>query len=134
MVIDHASSVTFFFESLLHRRSIPLLNKFHVTLLFFICYRRRLRAGLTLPIFEQSLGFYHFFCVIVVSREEDVVLLFLQERLLSYWRTNIQLHNSLQNKSIVNFAHSSCFAVSITCSSKNPIHHHQSLPIIVIIF
>ena len=55
-----------------------LLYKGHTTLLLFIRNQHRLRAGSTLPIFEQSLGFYHCFGVLVVSHEEGVVLLLLR--------------------------------------------------------
>ena len=37
-----------------------------------------MRAGRTLLIFEQSLGFDHFFGVFIISHEEGVVLLFIQ--------------------------------------------------------
>ena len=77
MIIDHATSVTFYFGIHPCHSSLPLLDEVHVTLLLFIWYWRRLCAGWTLPIFEQSLGFYHFFVVLVVSNEEGAVLLFL---------------------------------------------------------
>ena len=78
MVIDHALSMEFSFGSLLHLRILPLLYKGHTTLLLFIRNQHRLRAGSTLPIFEQSLGFYHCFGILVVSHEEGVVLLLLR--------------------------------------------------------
>ena len=78
MVIDHAASLTFSFGGILRRSSPPLLNEGHATLLFFIRYRRRLHPGWTLTILEQSLVFYHFIGILVVSHEEGVVLLFLQ--------------------------------------------------------
>ena len=78
MFVEHAASVAFYFEVLLHRSSLPLLDKGHVTLLFFICNRHLLHDSRTLKIFEQSLGLYHFFCVFIVSHEEGIVLLFLR--------------------------------------------------------
>ena len=68
MVIDRAVSMKFSYGILLHRSSLLLLDKVHATLLFFIWYLRRLRSGCTLSIFEQSLGFYHFWCTFCIPR------------------------------------------------------------------
>ena len=74
MVIDHAAFMVFSFGSLLHHRILPLIDKGHAALLFFICGRRLLRPGRTLPIFEQILIFWCVYylpwgrrCVVVPS-------------------------------------------------------------------
>ena len=78
MVVDHAASVTFSFGSLLHRIILPLFDKGRVTLLFFICHRRRMRAGWTLPIFEQILGFYHFSVHLLSPTRKELCCCFLR--------------------------------------------------------
>ena len=70
--------MTFYFGRLLHHSSLTLIEEGHTTIFLFICYWRRMHSGWTLPIFEQSLGFYIIFGVLVVSHKEGVVLLFLQ--------------------------------------------------------
>ena len=78
MVIDYAASVTFYFGSLIHCISLPLLNEGHVKPSSLLAIGAGCAMDGPCESSSRVLDSTNFFYVLVVSHEEGVVLLIFQ--------------------------------------------------------